>query len=237
MRHLLMLLLLTADLRLADATCARAEMKPVLATTRDTHIPADGGFVVGYGYTTDYNDFESTKSPDPSDVTWTAIEGKKPVALTRTALAPGLSVYRPADGVTSFTVVGNHGKSLGSFTRDGKGVTLTAPQPKAVKVSSEHNLRWSTTTASMTLSAAPPPEAMAIIVYEVGYDGKLKPVSFAGLADTHDKTTSLEIFHSGGHCSNDVPGSGYVSSGGKYEFAYVDAFGRLSPTSKPIVAK
>jgi len=219
MRHLL-LLALVLEARPAAASCMQAELNPLLLTRRDTHVPADGGVLVGYTYVT--SDFERT-GPDPSDVKW-----KATAKVARTQLAPGLSVYKTDAAAFTF------GKT--KFTRDGKTAAITAaPQPKAVRVKSEHQMRWSSTTATLTLAAAAPPEAVALIVYDA--DSR-KPLTYAGLADTHDKDLALEIYEADGHCGvNKPPESGSVEPGSKLVFAYVDAFGRLSPQSKPITAQ
>ncbi len=234
MRHLLVLALLASN-PVADASCMRMELNPSLLTRRDTHVPADGGILVGYGFTTSSDELEATNSNDPSDVKWTARDAhKKPIALVHTVLAPGLSVLRPA-GTAAFTLVSSKGKQLGAFTRDGKQGALVAPEPKLVETTSSKasNPRWgSTTTVSLTLAAAAPPEAVAIIAY--GEDGK--PLRFTGLADTHDQDLSLDLSRSDGHCGTSEPrGAGTIA--GKVTFAYVDAFGRLSPQSKPIAVK
>jgi hypothetical protein len=232
MRMKSLLVLLTLVPQPVDASCMHAEFIPALLTRRETKLPADGGMLVGFGYSTNSENFEQT-GPDPSDVKWTAASGKKPIALTRTALAPGLSVYRTADGVTAFTVKNAKGKQLGAFTRDLKSNpgTLAAPQPRSLVVTSKDEFRSSSTTATLELAAAPPAEAVAVIVYAD------KAVSFESLPDTHDKLTALDVYHSGGHCSNGVPGTGGLMTGSKVTFAYVDAFGRLSPQSTAITAK
>lgn len=212
----------------------RLEIKPQLLTLRDTRVPADGGIVVGYGYTSNADELEQTNSADPSDVAWTARDAKKqPVALTRTMLAPGLSVLRPAAAVAAFSLVNKQGTQLGTFTHDGKPVAMAAPQAKSVASETNVNPRWSATTATLTLTAAAPPEAIAIIAYASG-----KPVNFTRLADTHDKDLELRIYSSGGHCGTEPPaGTSFFSATGKLTFAYVDAFGRLSPQSTPVTAR
>jgi hypothetical protein len=238
MRMKFLLLLVTLLPQPVDASCMNAERMPQLFTRRDQHLPVDGGVLVGYTYTTEATQFEAPASNDPSDVTWTASDHKKPVAMTRTALAPGLSVYRPPATATAFTLTNKKGTQVGVFTHDvtGTPVALASPKPKAVKVESEHDFRSSKTSATLQLTAAPPAEAVAIIVYSVGPTGNTA-VTFADLPDTHDKLTSFGIYSSGGHCSTDVPGTGYIAAGSKLVFAYVDTFGRLSATSTPITAK
>jgi hypothetical protein len=238
MRMKFLLLLLALLPQPVDASCMRAELMPQLFTRRDQHLPVDGGVLVGFKYTTESKEFEPTASNDPSDVTWTASEHKKSLTMTRTALAPGLSVYRPPADATTFTLTTKAGKQVGAFTHDvtGTPAAITAPKPKGVKVESTHDFRSSKTSATLELASAPPPEAVAIIVYSVGPTGNTA-VSFADLPDTHNTLTSLGIYSSGGHCSNDVPGSGYIATGSKLVFAYVDTFGRLSATSTAITAK
>lgn len=218
-RHLL-LLAFVLEARPAAASCMQIELAPDLLTTRDTKLPADGGVLVGYTFRS--HDLEATGS-DPSDVKW-----KASAKLARTQLAPGLSVYKTTAAHFTF------GKS--SFTDDGKTpAPTTAPEPKSVKVKSELEVRWSTTTATLTLAKAAPPEAVALIAYDA--DSKA-PLFFARLADTHDKDVSLQIYESGGHCgSRTPPGAGGIASGSKVVFAYVDAFGRVSPQSKAITAQ
>ncbi len=236
MRHLLLLAVLavTAASGLGEAKCARAEIQPNLLTRRDTHVPADGGIVVGYTYSHSGDEVEKTNSDDPSDVIWTARDAKrKSVPLTRTSLAPGLSVLRPA-GKTAFVVANAAGTQLGSFSHDGKpAASMEAPAPKTVRHETEasQTMRWAPSTRTiLELAKAAPPEAIAVIVYIAG-----KPVTFATLADTHDKELSLDIYHAGGHCGSANPaGSGTVGANSVVTFAYVDGFGRLSPQSKPM---
>src|SRR5438874_272462 len=100
MRRLLPLALLMPFAPAADASCAQTILVPNILTTRDTHLPSDGGVLVGY--TSAFQDPEPAGS-DPSDATkWTATAGKATITLTRTALAPGLSVYRPPASVDAF---------------------------------------------------------------------------------------------------------------------------------------
>ena len=229
MRHLLVLAGLATAHPVA-ANCMRVELEPRLLTLRETKVPADGGILVGNAYTTDVARMEKTRSEDPSDVMWTARDAKlRPVALTRTSLAPGLSVLRPPASAPGFAIINQAGKQLAAYTHDGEGVAIAAPRPTRLTSKSERNPRWSVTTVTLTLTAAAPPEAVAIIAYRE--DGKA--LNFTGLADTHDKDLSIAVTRSGGHCGTTEPaGTGVLR--GKVTFAYVDTFGRLSPQSAPI---
>jgi hypothetical protein len=231
MRKLLFLVALTLLPTPADASCAYVGMMPNLLTRRDTKLPADGGVLVGYTYGND-NDGEAGGA-DPSDVKWTATNGKAKVTLTRTELAPGLSVYRPPANVSAFKLAGKT-QQHGSYTHETTSTptALAAPVAKAITSKTTEGFRSMTTTTKLKLSTAAPADAVAIIAY----DDAGKPLLYATLADTHDKILEFEIYESGGHCGTPHP-TAEGSLAGKITFAYVDAFGRLSPKSKPVTAQ
>jgi hypothetical protein len=231
MRKLLLLVALTLLPTPAEASCAYVGMSPVVLTRRETKLPADGGVLVGYVHSND-NDFEPD-GPDPSRVKWTVTNGKATVTLTRTQLAPGLSVYRPAAAVTAFKIAGKT-KDHGSFTHETTSTPTAMPAPvaKAITSKTTEGFRSMTTTTTLKLSTAAPADAVAIIAY----DDTGKPLLYSSLADTHDKILEFEIYESGGHCGVPHP-EGEGSLAGKITFAYVDAFGRLSPKSKPVTAQ
>jgi len=220
MKSILLLALLAIAPTPVAAKCARVELGPTVLTRRDTKLPADGGVLVGYAWAQD-------GETDP-ETTWTA--GK--VTLARTELAPGLSVLRA--NAPTFKLATKSGKDRGSYTRDPKSaaVAMAAPSPKAISEQTSKGARWTTTTTKLALSTAPPADAVAIIAY----DANKKPLLYATLPDTHDKLLELEIDRSGGHCGSPKP-DGQGSLTGKITFAYVDVFGRLSPTSTAITAQ
>lgn len=204
-------------------------MSPTVLTRRDTKLPADGGVLVGYSFAMD--DRENGNGPDPSDVKWTATDGKTKITLTRTPLAPGLSVYRPPANVTAFKL-SSKTKERGSFTHEATSAptAMAAPVAKAITSRITEGFRSATTTTTLKLTKAAPADAVAIIAY----DDTGKALLFAALPDTHDKVLEFAIQESGGHCGTPRPnGEGAIV--GTVTFAYVDAFGRLSPKSKPIV--
>ncbi len=213
----------------AHATCAMARIGPRVMTTRSTVIPADGGVLVGYQFGGTGGEFTDD---DPSAAAgWTASDGTHPIGLTRISLAPGLSVWKLA-GNAPTTITGKDAKPIGAFTHDAKlpAVAMPAPQPTSATTSTAPSFRSSTTTSTVTLAKAPPPDAVALIVYAAG-----APITYAQLPDTHDKLTKLAVFEAGGRCALPMPG--HALSSGTYTFAYVDAFGRLSPQSKPLRGK
>ena len=231
MRKLLLLVALTVLPTPADASCAYVGMSPIVLTRRETKLPADGGVLVGYWYNND-NDIESGGS-DPSDVKWIATNGKAKVTLTRTQLAPGLSVYRPAANISAFKLAGKT-KAHGSFTVDAKSapVALAAPVAKSVKATTTEGFRSMETKVTLKLGEAAPADAVAIIAY----DASGKALLYSSLADTHDKVLEMVIQETGGHCGTPHP-TDEGALAGNVTFAYVDAFGRLSAKSKPITAQ
>jgi hypothetical protein len=86
------------------------------------------------------------------------------------------------------------------------------------------------------LSSSPPAAAAAVIVYRVTKAGN-QAISFVTLPDSHDVMPSLEVFADVSHCGGIPDGSTAPMAGESVAFAWVDAFGRLSPLSKTIIAK
>ena len=221
MRTLLCLTLIALTPQTAEPSCMQAELTSQVLTRRDTRLPSDGGVLVGYTYATG-NDVDR-------DDTWTGSVG-----MTRVQLAPGLSMFRPASSATSFKLTTKAGKDRGSFTIDPKSAatTMTAPNPKLLTSKTTEGFRSMTTVTTMKLGAAPPADAVAIIAY----DEQHKALLYASFPDTHDKLLEFEIDRTGGHCGTVKPtGQGVLA--GKITFAYVDLFGRLSPTSTAIAAR
>ena len=216
----------------ADAKCAWSIAVPDILTTRDTKLPDDGGILVGWKQET--GDIEDGRGQaDPSDAQgWTATAGKTKVALTRTSLAPGLSVFKP-DKFTGTLAVTSQAGELGKFTRDGSGANkMPAPEVTKDVVSTTKGARWTDRHAVVTLKSAPPPEAMVLITFKGS-----TPITFVRLSDTHDDVKTIETFEDRGHCGLVVDGSSPPAAGDKVTFAWVDAFGRVSPHSAAVVVK
>lgn len=241
--HKLGVLLLSAALLhspSADACCIMQPRSAVVLTTRDTKLPNDGGILVGWRYGGGSPMEADDESADSSNQpTWKVKRSKtKSIGLKRVSLAPGLSVYMPTAGKGGFDVVDGEGNLLGSFTRNAKATAnaLSAPVATSVKLWTAPDFRASDRHAQILLKSAPPTEAVAIIVYQVRKTGNV-PISFAGLPDTHDKLTTLEVFQDAGRCGILQPGARPPNDGETIAFAWVDAFGRRSPLSATIVAK
>jgi hypothetical protein len=218
-----------------EAKCARNVAVPVILTTRDTELPDDGGVLVGWDASMD--DATGEMSADPSDQpTWTATESQPKsqtkLALTRVALAPGLSVYK-VTGTGDVTLAGK--KPLGTFHHDPKAAanTMAAPALTSMVFVKQKVVRWAERTATAHFKSAPPAAAAAVIVYSVTAKGNT-PIGFATLPDTHDTLTEVDTFHDRGHCDVILDAARPPTPGEKIVVAWVDSFGRLSPTSKPV---
>ncbi len=215
----------------------------LVLTTRNTFLPTDGGILVGWTYDTNA---VPTPSGDASDQpTWRMIANKKSVKdkakikLTRIALAPGLSMYRLPAAVGKLTLTNGKGKVLGTFSDDPTADPNTMPAPAlaSIQLSSTPNFRGSSQHVQANISAAPPAQAVAVIVYVVGKT-KAAPVavSFVRIPDTHDTLMNIEVFEDAGHCGILQPGSRSPLAQEKVALAWVDAFGRLSPRSAAVAA-
>lgn len=227
----------------ANASCAMPSYGGLVLTTRSTVLPPDGGILVGWTYDPKAT---PTASGDASDQpTWRVIANKKNVKdktkikLTRVALAPGLSVYKPAAAVGKLMLSNAKGKVLGTFSQDTLAGPNTMPAPglTTVTLSATPNFRGSSQRVFATVAGSPPPEAVAVIVYGVG-TAKAAPLalSFVRIPDTHDKMLSLEVFEDAGYCGILQPGARSPLNTEKVALAWVDGFGRVSPLSVPVAA-
>ena len=167
------------------------------------------------------------------------VKDKTKIKLTRVALAPGLSVYKPATAMGKLTLSNAKGKVLGTFSQDATVAQNTMPAPSltTITLSSTPNFRGSSQHVLATVAGSPPPEAVAVIVYGIG-TAKASPIalSFVRISDTHDKLLSFEVFEDAGHCGILQPGARSPVNKEKVAIAWVDAFGRVSPLSAPVAA-
>jgi hypothetical protein len=222
----------------SDAKCARTELRPKVLTTRDRKLPDDGGILVGIENVV-YSDTADHANGDPSvQPTWVAYDGAKHLGLTYVTLAPGLTVYK-STGKSTVVLKTKAGTALGTFTHDPKAAanTMAAPEPIDLVVASEPTMRGGRQrTATLRLKVAPPPAAAALVVYSAASKITV-PLSFVTLPDTHDALLSLGVFDDAGKCGSVVVGSQPPEGHQLIAFAYVDAFGRVSPVSASITAK
>lgn len=217
------------------ADCAQPSLGPVVLTTRDTRLPEGGGVLVGWSQDVSRNAVDL--KDDPSNLSGAqATSGGAPAALTRASLAPGLSVYRAA-GAGPLVLMDRVGVPLGTFTRDGqRAAPMPAPRPTSLLLEHPRVRYGESTRATLTLAEPPPAGAAAIVLYRRTKAGP-RAIAFALVPDAHDGLTSLEVFSPGGHCTVPPPGTEAPVERDRVAFAWVDAFGRTSPVSAPVVAR
>ncbi|HPH66110.1 MAG TPA: hypothetical protein PLF40_10215 [Kofleriaceae bacterium] len=235
----------------AVADCAMPAYAGDVLTTRVTKLPADGGILVGWKY-----DAHATTpaSGDASDQpTWTISNGKANanLKLKRVSLAPGLSVYQPAPAPGTLTLADGKGTALGTFTLDPKAAAnaMVAPVALSVALSETPSRRGNNRHVLATFKDAAPPEAVAVIVYQAPVQAKSATakgaaattapvaISFVRIPDSHDQIKEVQVFRDAGYCGVLQPGARPPAANERVAFAWVDAFGRRSPLSAPVVAK
>ncbi len=219
-------LLLALSLSLAteaQAKCAMVEIAAKPLTPANTAIAPGGGILVGLTYNGRNGGERDVEQP-----TWRIKQGSKSSAPTIKVLAPGLAVYEitgagsllDAKGKTLVTVKG--GKPLPK---------LATPTLKtAAATSDEGTSRWgSSSTLEIETTADAPPGVVGVIVYQAG-----KPIHWE--AFEKDGSKRATTFRSGGHCSNDMPGTS-VPTTGDVTVAWFDASGRVSAPSAALAIK
>jgi hypothetical protein len=230
MAWLAMGMAIAATARVAAADCALEELGPELITRAGAKIPADGGILVGWHASTS---LKAAAKGDPSQHAYKATAGGKTVSLIEASLAPGLTVYRPKPAVVGALSV----KSLVDVTFEkAKGAALPAPDVSAV-VLAEGKARYNATYTSVTASVAAVPDAAVALVLYAMADEEHVPLSFGTPA--HDKrgATTVLVFEGAHNCEANPPAMRAPAAGDEVVLAWVDAFGRISPVSQPVIAK
>lgn len=222
------LFLVAASLLVAHdvtAKCAMTALAAAVLTPPNAKLPADGGVLVGFDHEVDRDYSKPASHDDPSNQpTW-----KWSASVTRTSLAPGLSVYKPAAG-TSITVKDAKGAALGTFARDTAKPVAAAGVPRVAKitittVSSGRGLRQ---VATATSTDPIPNDAYAAIVYDDG-----KPISFGIVPHGDPKNRAFVPWQDPSRCAFN-PTEMRAPSGTKITLAWVDQFGRVGKPSAPV---
>ncbi|MEZ4403952.1 MAG: hypothetical protein R3B06_28265 [Kofleriaceae bacterium] len=225
----------------ASAKCARVLLVPQVLTHPADAIPAGGGVLVGYSDSTD-GGAERYADGDPAAHTdWSMVVGKRRIRPRLEVLAPGLAVYRPTATRTArpqpLRLREADGREVGAFTttRATRAFAVEAPQLGSVTaVITPSGRRYGGTTTTVTATVANvPADAVAIIAYRAG-KGTPLPVSWSRVAAG---ATSVALYESPGRCASDPVGRVAPAAGDTIVVAWVDAFGRRSPMSQPIVVK
>jgi hypothetical protein len=245
-RSLVALLIATGGLvpPSADARCRPSLPVPQLLTHAADSIPADGGVLIGWTLSSD-GDGASFQGHDPAmNPDWVFTTRKRKAKATLEQLAPGLAVYRATamrgNRVVAITLRGGKA-TIGKFQSSTTSVasTMPAPKPKALALTTTlrdfGRYQADATIATLTLEAAIPPDAAAVIVYRVAGTAQT-PITWARVAPGPAGGTVV-VYSSPGRCSYEPPGLAPPASGDNIAIAWVDAFGRRSPLSQTIVAK
>jgi hypothetical protein len=221
---------------LAGAKCARIVLEPEVLTHAADVIPGGGGVLVGYRSSTDWE--KASPAGDPAfDPDWRFLVLKKRVKPKYEQLAPGLGVYRPGTikGSKTVTVALRDGTlKVGTFKarKKAKKLALAAPDVSALALTVDGGRRWGDEiTATATLAAAPPAEAVGLIVY-LGDTADAPAISWANVKGS--TSTSVVMFRSRSHCGGNPPGMSAPRAADLVTFAWVDQFGRLSPRSAAV---
>lgn len=226
--------------RIADAgACAQPGWSPTVLTPANQSVPANGGLLV-----TAFQAFGlmgangASRNQDPSVAAWTLRRGPHTLRFRVDRLAPGLSRYVPIGRAGGeWTLAGHNPKRTVRFHR-GSGVRLPAPSVRSVTRGTRHwkNFRRHRSSSHYVnaLVGSVPREAIGVIVYRAA--AKPIPMLFKQVPATRPgQRASLALYSTPGRCSSSMPGVMVPFVGGKVQLRWVDAFGRLSPLSAPIV--
>jgi hypothetical protein len=215
----------------AGAKCALQVLDSEIITHAGDEIPANGGVLVGW--TTSHDRGGRIDGTDPViHPAWKFREKKKLMRAVMTQLAPGLAAYAPK--VTrnkKHTVVlkGDSGKTLGTYKiakQNRKWVAHPAPGIKTVTRTVTEGFRGGDEISiNVTLDAAPPADAYALIAYDAS------DVALTWRPILDPAATAIVVYDSPGHCGTEPPGMRPPGAGDSITFAWVDKFGRLSARS------
>jgi hypothetical protein len=207
----------------ASAKCAPSSLRAAVLTPKDSALAAGGGIVVAAESFFDDGHIAAGDVAVQKD--WRFRSGKDRFVPKIDVIAPGLAVYRPNSTAGSIQL--EDGKqTLLVTTRAAKDAppVLGAPAVKQV-ISRQWRGRKPSTEVVVTLDGAAPATAVAIIAY----DAKGKALSFGAV--TKDEL----LVYSQHRCETLPDGTTEPAAKQRITLAWVDASGRVSPKSKPIV--
>lgn len=215
-------LALAGSLDTASAKCARMSIVPKPITAANTAVAPGAGVLVGLTY----GKYDGPDDRTVEQKSWRFKQGGKLAEPTIRVIAPGLAVYEFAGD--QGTLVDDKQKALITVKRGPAGAALPTPSLKsAIGVTEGDEDRWGPSTRlSLELDAVPAGVAGVIV-----YSGK-RPINWSAV----DAKTKAITLTSGGHCSNDLPGTS-VPDTGDVSVAWFDSTGRVSTPSKPIAIK
>lgn len=199
---------------------------PAVLTPDGATLDQAGGVVVAAEGTRLQN--ASPQDPTPQD--WRFAAGKDDAVGTRTVIAPGLVVVKPAKTAADLAFENadrSHVRDL-HYKETRTPATPVAPVVDSVTYSN-HDLPLMTRELTMAKLHDPPPAgAVALVVYAGD-----KPSSWLQITDEIAKIRDLPVWGSA-DCTNDIPGTIATRAGDKISLAWLDATGHLSPKSNVI---
>ena len=222
MRLAIMLgVVLAADAALA---CPPPLLTDVPLTADNTALPAGGGVVMA---TVNGGGGRGMRNGGR------LVAGKDNVELTRTYLAPALTVIVPkAQANRAIELIDDSGKAILHLTQ-----TQVAPKHAAPKVAKVHStappvkkgepprfeMYGPTTQLTIELAEAPPSDVLALVVFQDGQGVAWSP--------PQDKQMTYTFWAGGKRC---MPGPGTVPQRATVTLGYVDRTGRVSVLTQDI---
>lgn len=212
--------------RAAAGDCAFVGLTPKVITPADTVVPGDGGIVVAA-----MPDGHGQLAPGDAAVrSWKLRIGGDTVKPPVDVIAPGLAVYRvAAANVFKVELVTETGEVVATVKASRTtGEALPAPSIKRARFERVGNRHVSQHVA-VELAGARPAHVVALVLA----DAKGTPKSWTTIADA-----TTEIFpYNARDCQALPNGTTPTKSGDTVTAFWVDAGGRRSPASKPIVVE
>ncbi|MEO8704762.1 MAG: hypothetical protein ABI867_32195 [Kofleriaceae bacterium] len=217
----------------ATVSVVHAEPCPPFGLRSEVILPSaevssDGGIVVGELPAMDANG-GTGKPPSPDRSGWKLRADGKAAAAKADVIAPGLVVYRPPAGAKTFELLDGSTKPAGKAKLVVTApALLDAPRVKTV-ISGQTRDKHVSTFVNVVLDGKAPKGAIALVVAEA----KGAPRSWGRVFEQLDTIT---VYSTSGGCVTLFPDGTVISQPGDRVVAFwVDATGRRSPTTPPLI--
>lgn len=191
----------------------------------DTSVSPEGGIVIGE-LPTMIND---TK-PTPDRSSWKVRVKGKEVTAKVDPIAPGLVVYRPPAGATTYEVMNAKNKraAQGKLAKGTAAALLDAPRVTAV-VSGESHGRHPSVFVNVEIEGVPPKTAIALVL------SKAKGAALSW-GQVSPEASVVNVYSTGGGCVSKFSDGTVVAQPGELVVAFwVDELGRRSRVSPTVV--
>lgn len=206
------------------AGCAVPQRHPVVVND-GVRAPNDGGVVVATSNAYLPGSDDNGEAMQPTWVFTHDGTKDKPVAV---ALAPGLVVYQLPPGVTDADLSDGTAARAHIVAFDTAAKPLAAPAVKTVSHKTWSSPRGSGGLTTVTLSDDLPASAVAMILR----DARTKKAMTYGLVEPADARSV--VVYTQGRCAALPNGTVAPRAGQRVVVQWVDSFGRISGTSKPL---